>query len=238
MDTVVYLQPAFILQHRPYQESAMLLDVYTRDYGVISLLAKGIRKEKSRLAGILLPFTLINISYLAKHDLKLLTQAEFVANFPLQRLALYCGFYLNELLQKFLHKEDPHPELFICYQHCLAALCTRQNIEQTLRYFELDLLQETGYGAALDWDAGQQTPVQPHLRYHFAPGTGMVQNANGQASGITLQQLTAKAALDNQQLQEAKHLTRKMLEVHLQGKPLKSREVLKKIMQLRVSSSL
>ncbi|PPD31384.1 MAG: DNA repair protein RecO [Methylomonas sp.] len=225
--SAVYLQPAFILQHRPYRETSLLLEVFTRDYGIIPVLAKGVRKEKSRLAGVLLPFTLLRISYLDKNELKTLTEAEFVCNFPLQRLGLYCGFYVNELLQVFLHKHDPHSELFQCYQACLADLHANQAIEQTLRYFELSVLEESGYGAEIDVE--QDSKVSE--RYDFFPGLGLVVASNGCVSHDTLQLLACKSPLSGSALPEAKLLLRKMLDEHLQGKPLKSRDVLAKIIK-------
>jgi DNA repair protein RecO (recombination protein O) len=231
MDTVVYLQPALILQHHAYRESSLLLDVFTRDFGVVSLLAKGVRKEKSKMAGLLLPFLHLNISYLGRSELKIVSQAEFVQSYALQGLGLYCGFYVNELLQKFLHKHDPYPELFSRYQLCLQGLAQTAAVEQTLRYFELDLLHATGYGVTLDLDCHNQAGVDRRLRYHFLPEQGMRAAADGAVSGATLLLLAAKAPLDAAALPEAKLLLRKMLDVYLQGRPLKSRDVLAKIIK-------
>lgn len=225
--TAVFLQPAFILQHRPYRESSLLLEVFSRDYGIMPVLAKGVRKEKSKLAGVLLPFTLLRISYLDKHELKTLTEAEFVCNYPLQRLALYCGFYVNELLQVFLHRHDPHPALFQCYQVCLTDLLANLGIEQTLRYFELSVLEESGYGAELGFD--QAIATSP--RYDFSAGQGLIESHNGCVSIETLQLLSCRLPLTGVALPEAKQLLRKMLDEHLQGKPLKSRDVLAKIIK-------
>lgn len=223
----VYLQPAFILQHRPYRESSLLLEVFSRDYGIVPILAKGVRKEKSRLAGVLLPFNLLRISYLDRQELKTLTAAEFVYSYPLQRLSLYCGFYVNELLQVLLHRHDPHPELFQSYEACLADLLAGQAIQQTLRYFELSVLEESGYGIELDF-AQQADDAQ---RYDFFPGSGLMATPKGCVSMETLQLLAGKSPLSGPALPESKLLLRKMLDGHLQGRPLKSRDVLAKIIK-------
>jgi DNA repair protein RecO (recombination protein O) len=231
MHAVVYLQPGFILQHRPYRESSLLMDVFTCDHGVIPILAKGVRKEKSRMAGLLQPFSLLNFSYLDRHELKILTQIDYAHSHDLQRLALYCGFYVNELLQKFLHKHDPHPQLFVYYQDCLQGLAHNDAIETVLRYFELQLLQETGYGVQLDVDCRTQAAVLHASRYSFIPGEGMVADVHGVISGENLGLLASQAVLDAMALQEAKLLLRKMLDSCLQGRPLKSRDVLSKIIK-------
>jgi DNA repair protein RecO (recombination protein O) len=230
-EAVVYLQPAYILQHRPYRETSLLLEVFTRDFGLVSLLAKGVRKEKSKTAGVLLPFALLQISYLDKNELKLLTNAEFLEAHDLQRLGLYCGFYVNELLQRFLHKHDPNPALFVRYQQCLQALLTDDNIEQTLRYFELDLLEQAGYAIELDVDSRSGKPVQAERRYQFEANLGMVEQATGTIDGRTLLAISERSELDTVALTQAKQLLRTLLAQHLQGKPLKSRAVLAKVIQ-------
>ena len=75
-ETKVFLQPAFILQHRKYRETSLIIDVLTRDFGIVSILAKGVRKKKSKLAGLLLAFTALKISYSGKNELKILTHVE------------------------------------------------------------------------------------------------------------------------------------------------------------------
>ncbi|MGR8929283.1 MAG: DNA repair protein RecO [Gammaproteobacteria bacterium] len=227
-ESAVYLQPAFILQQRSYRESSVLFDVFTRDFGVIPMLARGVRKEKSKTAGVLQPFSLLRLSYLDKHELKTLTSVEQVVAYPLQRLALYCGFYVNELVQRFLHKHDPHPQLFVCYHGCLQALLEAANIEQALRFFELDLLEEAGYGIQLDISAAG---ADPSRRYNFVAERGMVEDSEGEVGIETLQALRSRRALSDVSLLEAKRLIRSMLDVHLQGRPLKSREVLAKIIR-------
>ena len=229
--SAVFLQPAYILQHRPYRESSVLLDAFTRDFGIISVLAKGVRKEKSKLAGVLQPFSLLKLSYLDKNELKILTHAEYLTSYSLEKLGLYCGFYVNELVQKFLHKYDPHPQLFFCYQTCLQALLDSKNIEQCLRYFELDLLEEVGYGVQLDIEQARNKAVASQRRYKYIVNVGMVEDKEGDIGGNTLLALSTKAQLSEEILIEAKHLLRQMLNIHLQGKPLKSREVLAKIIK-------
>ncbi len=230
-EQTVILQPALVLQHRPYRESSVLLEIFTRDFGIISVLAKGVRKHKSKTAGVLLPFNQLAISYLDRNELKILTQAEFVVSYKLQRLALYCGFYLNELLQRFLHRHDAHAELFQRYQACLQELSAEAGIEQTLRRFELDLLQETGYGVELDMDSRSGQAIVDHRRYRFEAGVGMCADASGEVDGVTLRLLASQAPLTGYNLAEAKLLLRKMLDAHLQGRPLKSREVLSNIIK-------
>jgi len=221
----VYLQPAFILHQRAYRESSAFIELFTRDYGIISVLAKGVRKPKSKFAGVLMPFSLLNISFLDKHELKLLTDVELVCRYELRQLSLYCGFYLNELLQKLLYPHDPYPKVFVNYRTCIDGLTGNNTVEQVLRYFELDLLEELGYGMLpLTVEAG--TNSQASDRYRFHGDRGLVKDPQGCISMQTLTALCNRQALNLMQLQETKTLCRQALDHYLHGKQLKSREVL------------
>ena len=231
-DTVVYLQPAFILQHRKYRESSLILDVLTEDFGVVTVLARGVRKKKSKTAGLLLPFSALKLSYIGKNDLKILTDVELDScKLKLTGTSLYCGFYVNEIISLFLHKNDPSPDVFIVYRHCLNRLTDSENIEQNLRFFELNLIEQIGYGFQLTFDNKTEAMVEPLKRYYFNEQSGMVESLSGYISGNTLIALDARDSLDRQALYESKQLMRRVIDFILQGKQLKSRLVLAKIMK-------
>jgi len=227
----VYLQPAFILQQRKYRETSLIIDVLTRDFGRISLLAKGVRKAKSKTAGLLQPFVPLVISYVGKAELKTLTDVEIIQPFSeIKGLALYCGFYMNELVGCFLHKYDPHPEVFEHYRDCLSGLMDSSRMEAALRLFEFDLMDSVGYGLQLEYD-DNDSPIDPSKKYDFTVGQGPVESVGGQFSGKTLQAISLREFTDPQVLAEAKILMRTVIDVYLQGKPLKSRTVINKIIK-------
>jgi len=231
-NTQVQLQPAFILQHKKYRESSLILDVLTRDFGIVSILARGVRKPKSKTAGLLLAFTDLKLSYIGRNELKILTNVELgETTVQLKGISLYCGFYVNEILSYFLHKNDPHPEVYLEYQHCLALLAKTQETEQILRFFELNLIDYIGYGFELSFDAIKQTQVDAAKKYYCDTETGMIESAEGYVSGATLISLAAREHLDEQALYEAKQLMRRIIDFQLQGKVLKSRAVLAKIIK-------
>ncbi|MDD1637043.1 MAG: DNA repair protein RecO [Methylococcaceae bacterium] len=231
-DSAVYLQPAFILQQHKFKETSLIIDVLTRDFGRVSLLAKGVRKAKSKTAGLLQPFIPLTLSYFGKTELKTLTDVEITQPFiQLQGLALYCGFYINELVGCFLHRYDPHPDVFACYGRCLSTLTDSSKIEAALRVFELDLMDAVGYGLQLEYDFHNENPVVPLTNYHFNVEEGPIEALDGHFSGKTLQAMKTREFTDPQVLIEAKVLMRKVIAVYLHGKPLKSREVINKIIQ-------
>ncbi len=249
-ESAVYLQPAFILQQHKYRESSLIIEALTRDFGRISLLAKGVRKAKSKTAGMLQPFTPLTISYFGKAELKTLTDVEHrtgsrpvcgIHSIPgdiiqpfseIKGLALYCGFYINELVMCFLHKYDPHPEVFGYYGECLSSLADGFGMEAALRLFELNLLSCAGYGLHLDYDVDEK-PIESLKKYDFNLGHESievpVEAVDGRFTGKTLQALSSRNLTDPQVLSEAKILMRTVINVYLQGRPLKSRVVINKV---------
>ena len=68
------------------------------------------------------------------------------------KMSYACLIYINELIMSFLHKEDPHLNLFKSYVNFCKKIDNLENqleIEKMLRKFELSLLQEIGYGIDL-----------------------------------------------------------------------------------------
>jgi len=229
---VVHLQPAYILSQRQYKETSLILDVLTRDYGRVSLLAKGVRKAKSKTAGLLQPFIPLTLSYVGKTELKTLTDVELMQVFnPLPGMALYCGFYINELVECFLHQYDPHPEVFTYYSECLSKLMTGLCVEEALRIFELDLMDAVGFGLQLEYDVNTEQALQPSAYYHFKVEQGPIAALNGRFVGATLQAIKHRDFTNPQVLIEAKILMRTVITVYLQGKPLKSRAVINNIIK-------
>jgi len=138
------------------------------------------------------------------------------------------GFYLNELLLKLTERWDPHPEIFFCYASCIEALCAGEDEEAPLRRFEKRLLDELGYGLQLTvTDAG--LPVEPDRHYRIAPERGpetCVAEAAGAVYGRSLTDLEAGSFADARSLRDAKRVLRAALDARLEGRSLKSREVM------------
>jgi DNA repair protein RecO (recombination protein O) len=179
---------------------------------------------------LLQPFRPLLIALGGRGEVKTLTRVEPAS--PAHALGgrgLYCGFYLNELLLRLLGRADPHEHLFDHYAVALAGLAQAPDPAPTLRRFELRLLEELGYALVLDRDAERQRPLRPQARYRYDPDRGPVESpadAPGfSVAGRTLLALAGGEALDATQAREAKELMRRVLDRHLGGRPLKSREL-------------
>jgi DNA repair protein RecO (recombination protein O) len=142
---------------------------------------------------------------------------------------LYCGFYVNELVRNFLHKEDPYPDVFNDYQQCLFELTNNSYLEAALRVFELNLMDNIGYGVDLTYDLHHKKPVSLDKKYMFYKGKGFFEDEDGPFSGLALRAMQQRDFQNPQTLQEAKLLLRTVIDSNLQGKQLKSRAVINSV---------
>lgn len=226
------LQHGYILHARPFRDTSLIIDCLTRDWGRLSLLARGWRAGKSRQKPALQPFTPMLLSWQGKSDLKTLIHAETAgAHFPLQGLGLYAALYLNELLVRLLPVQDAHVVLTAVYEEALAALLPVTTVlaaEPVLRRFELNLLAHLGYGFDFSADA-QGQPIRPDWLYHFVPEHGFSPALpHGRGLALPGAHLLAMAAQDWSERavqRSAKALLRAVLQPLLGARPLLSREL-------------
>ena len=228
-------QPAFIISRRSFSESSLLIDIFTRDYGRITLLAKGARRLKSPYRGVLHSFTVLLLSWSGKSSLMTLTSADCIQKpYTFSHDSLMCAWYANELLQLFLQRHDPHEEVFNHYLQLLEKIDHGYQIQWSLRIFEKTLLAEVGYGLVLDRDSSNTNLIEPQAIYHYIPEIGLIKQGQTVTSGI---QISGNALLsfnngkcpnEKEQL-EIKYLTRFVINWHTEGKEIQSRRIFKEI---------
>jgi len=226
MATILGLQPVYVLHRRAYGDNSLLVDLFSRDQGRLTVMARG--AHKGRRASLLQPFVPLLADWRGRGEVPTLNHIEAAGRgASLLGRRLICGLYLNELLVRLLRQHDPQLHLFALYSQALVDLCGDDE-EGVLRGFELDLLQELGFGLQLEHEAASDTPVDPQRRYHYRLEAGPVPaDDNGllQVSGQTLVDLARRAPLDRDGRREARALLRYALSAHLGGRPLKSREL-------------
>jgi len=226
----VDFSPAFILHQRVFRESSFLLDIFSRDHGRISLVAKGVRKQKRSQAGLLQIYQPLLLSWQGKRDLQTLTAVE--PNGPaylLRAESALCGLYINELMMKLLPLGESESNLYIDYQKALFGLQEALQNEITLRLFEKQLLSHLGYGLVLDQDVETGEPIDDGKDYYYVADEGLYCWQTGQQrnriSGRSLQHLVTEQDFDEKSLNEIKQLMRMVIHFYLGDKPLQSREL-------------
>ncbi len=231
-DHRVTLQPAFVLHGRDYRDSSRLLDVFSRDYGRVTLVAKGVRSARSRLQGILHPFTPLLVSWTGRGEVQTLTAAEAVkTSIALSRRQLMSGYYMNELIQRLVTLHDPHPELYAIYEQALLDFLQLSD-EQVLRRFEKHLLTAIGYALNLQTESLTGEAVMADANYYYDIEAGAVkvtsaEQAEGQfvVRGQTLLDLQHEQFSSDESRLQAKQLMRMIMGYFLGDKPLKTRSL-------------
>lgn len=245
------LQPAYILHQRPYRDSSALLEIFSEHYGRCALVAKGVKRPRSKLRGLLQPFQPLLLSWLSKSELGTLTDAEqYQKPALIKPRYLPSAFYMNELVLYLLHRDDPHDELFQCYHNTITNL---KNLTGTssedllwqayLREFEIGILQSIGYGLVLDHDVRTQSAISERDCYDYWPDHGPMKSdphssdiRGVRVSGATLNLLSDPKLLREKSqhsdvatrtlFKEAKHLLRTILDHHLGYRVLHSRSLM------------
>lgn len=230
-------QPGFVLHSYPYKETSLIVDMFTREHGRVRLVAKGAKRPHSKLRGVLQTFQPLSTSWSGKSELRTLIDAEWVGGMlPLEKTALLCGFYLNELLVKLLARDDPHPALFDHYVATLNELAHNEPAQIVLRKFERALLKETGVAADFTRCTGTGARVEPEGRYVVDPERGArparAADSWPVVSGKTLLDMEHEDYADPATQAQSKQLMRFLLAHHLGGAPLNTRQILIDLMQL------
>jgi len=235
--TKVAGQPAFVLHSYPYKETSLIIDLFTRDFGRVALIAKGAKRPHSQLRGVLQTFQPLSSSWVGKSELRTLTDAEWVGGMlPLEKTALLCGFYLNELLVKLLARDDAHPKLFDHYVATLNQLAHNEPATIVLRKFERALLKETGVSADLTRCTATRAPVRADVVYVVDPERGprpeRASDPWPRVAGKTLLDMEREDYQDAATQSQSKQLMRFLLAHHLGGAPLNTRQILIDLSQL------
>lgn len=157
--------PSYLLHATAWKESSLIAQMFSRDYGMVSLVAKGAKRPYSALKPVLLNFQPLLLSWTGANEIKTLVRAELAGIHALSGRALMSAWYMNELLLRLLPREDPHPILFDQYRLALQALSELdKNVPAILRQFEWLLLQETGYGLDEPMPDFSDATTEPELR--------------------------------------------------------------------------
>ena len=238
----VHHQPAYILLNRAYSETSWIVEVFSRDHGRLALMAKGARRVKSRIKGVLLPFQPVLLSWTGKGEIPTLTSAEIqteelnMIDYELRGDPLVCGFYCNELIVYLLHRHDPHPKLFEQYHKTILGLCNlapvagESKLAATLREFEQMIIKETGYEVSFKYEADGTTQIRPDVHYQFVQSQGFVRVVGTHKQAIEGSLVLALQpdnidTLNHQDMSASKHLMRDILNQALGYKKILSRDI-------------
>ena len=241
-------ESAWVLHARAYRETSLIVEAFGRSVGRVALVARGAKRPRSELHGLLQAFQPLALTWTGAGEMKTLVKAEWTGGAALPSgAALLSAFYLNELLLKLLPREDPHPALWDAYADSIRALGERGNrVDRAdraaqagvLRSFELTLLAELGYAMTLTREGDSGAPIDPGRSYHYAIDRGPLAHLAEplpewpQVRGSTLIALASGSYPDPDTAAEAKRLMRRVLDHYLEHRWIFSRRIVQDLAAL------
>ena len=224
------IDDCFLLHQRSYGETSLIADVFTKNNGKMSLIAKGAKKPKSKFFGYLVPFHKLHIAYSGRSELKTLTSIDRNLAVPGNTMTKtsYSLLYINELLIRLLPKDAKQEDLFELYETFLEKVSSDPDLEITLRHFELDLLDMLGYGFDYNTDIDNNQEIDADATYVFVAEKGFRKLENTNFYGRDIINIKNRD-LDKVPKKYLKEITTKAISSCLDGRDLTSRKIFKKI---------
>jgi DNA repair protein RecO (recombination protein O) len=180
-------QAAYVLHRYDWSESSLILDIWSRDFGRLAVVAKGAKKPASQFRPILLPLQPLWLSWRGDAEVRTLRAAQWQGGAVMpQGEALLTGFYLNELLLRLLARDDPHPRLFDIYDQAVRDLSGRvETLLNVARAFELFVLRDLGVLPTLSQESAALTDVVPEQTYRLRPQAGLMHAPEDAVDALT-----------------------------------------------------
>ena len=231
---------AFVLHYYSYRDNSLIVNFFISDFGKVSAVARGIKNSRKNQFSLLQPFQKLNLSLSGKSDLLTLKSIEQTQQqWQLNGKALYCAFYINELLLRLLPSHTDCHLIFELYQQIIDLLVQNNDehpvhFEVPLRIFELKFLEFLGYGLNISNEIHTGQSIDEHRIYYYLMHSGPSATIPEHddfliISGRTLIDLTNNQFDRAETLQESKQLLKWALSEQLGNKPLKSREMFKQL---------
>jgi DNA repair protein RecO (recombination protein O) len=149
-----YSSEAIILSKKNYDEADRILIVYSKNFGQLRLVAKGIRKPKSRKRGHLEIFSYIKFSAVRGKFMDIITEAEAIDTFDeirhdLKKITV--AYYVCEILGKLTRDGEKNDRIFSDSLNFLRELKISKRLRTLRKRFVTDLMISMGF-----WTAGKE----------------------------------------------------------------------------------
>jgi len=178
---VLYKAEGIILKARAYGEADSIITLLTKEQGKINVIAKGVRKIKSRKRGSVQPFTYSRFLIYGGKSLDIITQGDIVESFSYlgEDLDFFTlGSYCCELVDNFLPEKEENREVFSLLLNTFYYLpFTDKDI--IIRAFELRLLNLMGYLPMLRCCVNCQQEVTTRVFFSSLHGGLLCENCRG-----------------------------------------------------------
>lgn len=166
-----YQTQAIVLKRKNTKEADKILTFYTKKYGKLIGLAKGIKKISSKLAGHLEPFYLIQLTLVEGKTFKIVSEAKTINSFKslrsnLERTSI--AYFISEIVDKLMGREEKNEELFYLLKKTFEFLEKERNIDLVLPYFEFNFLSQIGFRPDFNQCVRCQKKIKDEKEIYFS----------------------------------------------------------------------
>lgn len=218
-----------------YQETSLIVTLFTWEHGKIAVMARGAKRPKSSFAGLMETGNILDVIYYYKQTRSVQTLKEasfrnktFAIRADVEKWAI--GLATTEMIIQLLHEHEiNHPMYRFAEQFLKWLTNTDQPVRNIFPYIQLRLAELMGTGLQIKSQMnGEQTDERLWLnipsgmldvnalednRYHLSPGqTRYLKLALGNRTASVLQ-----IDLSKNELQELIHYLDAYLKYHIEG---------------------
>ena len=190
MPSRTYRAEAIVLRAVDLGEADRILVLFTRHFGKVHVIAKGIRRATSRMAGHAEPLTHATYQLARGRELDVLTGAEARAIYPALREDLgriAAGWYCAELIDRFTVERAPAAPLFDLLETALRHLDAGFAAPLVCRWFDLHLLDRSGFRPELALCVSCRKPLEERENaWNAASGGALCESCAHVSSGFSL----------------------------------------------------
>ncbi|MFH1889107.1 MAG: DNA repair protein RecO [Candidatus Omnitrophota bacterium] len=166
---------ALVLNKWDFRETSLIASLYSRDFGKMSGLLKGIRKEPAKFASTVELFSHNEIVFYKKinSSLHLVSQCDTRNNFSPIRQDIYrvgIASFMMELIDAVMAQEDANTDVFDLALTCLKELEINPNPEKIATIFKIKMLSLSGFKPHFDSCVSCGERIIGHSKFSFVLG--------------------------------------------------------------------
>ena len=143
-----YTSEGIVLARKNYSEADRILIVFSERFGKLSLLAKGVRRPKSRKRAHIEIFNRINFSAVSGRGLGIVTEAEVIDSFSdvkkdLKKVAI--AYYFTEITGRMIREGEKHDEVYRDLRLFMEKLRTGEPLKKLRKEYVFRILVSLGF---------------------------------------------------------------------------------------------
>ena len=172
--STIFETKAVVIRHIPLGEADRLVTFFSQKFGKVRAIARGVRRYKSKMSGHLDILNLVTISIGKGKGIDVIIEVDTLNDHSkikkdLKSIAM--AVYLAELVESVSMEESPNEKLFSMFVSALTKLPDLDEHTSVLRYFEIKLLDDSGFGPELN-NCLECFKVLPPADHYFSTDNG------------------------------------------------------------------